>query len=966
MTIRIMTALSAAILLSACTGNSSTTRTIETEEITDVSGRVGAAIVRGRVSATPINLEGGPSLVTNDNGDVVFDGEAAQSDRFGDYRLVLDNLTVGTTRVFIATDDNGVVGYRCEDPSGCRSLAFGSYVNIPDGLDIRAGVGEISDGMQVNINWVTDLAASLARTVYIDAIQNVDGVALRDDISEAVDTAKTGAYNEYSIELSNRHVSEMFGVSDVIAVTPISPSQITTSVDLTSAQLQASIYYGALVAALPELAENSDQEYMAMLTEITGDLIDNQGQLLQKGTPSTGVSLAQMYDAAVYLLSANIDRFQAAGAQVPPEATAALVQLRARSLALVEDERTNVDVDVPESLANWQSNIDAAKEFITDLTVAIDNFWAENPDESSFVDPDHARRMNTYYDVHETLFSDVSEELVGSNGVLPRLLDAADLLIECENAPDTCVTSSGDVVVDKTARSVTIDSSLTLLLQPQGAEDASTFEQFDFVIDKTLNSLDQNGRTYSWKEDTISDGTVIQQPFLRLYYEQEYAAIPRRNEVEPGQIAVVWPLVEFSGVLSDVGEDSGNHDISILFEANLIGVENPYATSQLRYNPVTIVLWLRSVASETDTRSAIISQIRTTGSAFYYPESKWPAASQFFKEPSDSVTAIPGMVASLYRGKETLSSGEVVDIFDQELDYVDAISRIRLFPYDSRTNTTESQSCAVTKNAVIEEREVIGDCSEPLSLAGEVTLDELLEDNFESGVLTHYEVPSNGTYIIDLSEDGRDILNPDGSYNGMTSGTLYGPFTGQFESAIKLGIDRLDVTMTSDMIVDENPVPVLLEFTLQRSVEDIYSAAVGYAFAPDAGLEQVSEVVGVALGAESQGFVFEYKVTEEQLSSGETIEVELGSMNISRSGVNLGGREQSVLTNIVSRSEYLQGDAETACGLNDRDKLSSNGDCDAVAYLTFRGALLATIREERPDVFVARFVDGSWMVLGGS
>jgi len=966
MTIRIMTALSAAILLSACTGNSSTTRTIETEEITDVSGRVGAAILAGRVSATPINLEGGPVRVTNDNGDVVFDGEASQSDEEGDYDLVLDNLTVGATRVFIATDDNGVVGYRCEDPSGCRSLAYKSYINIPDGLDIRAGVGEISDGMQININWITDLAASLARTVYIDAIQNVNGVALRDDISEAVDTAKTGAYNEYSIELSNRHISEMFGVSDVISVIPISPSQITTSVDLTSGQFQASIYYGALVAALPELAENSDQEYMAMLTEITGDLIDNQGQLLQKGTPATGVSLAQIYDAAVYLLSANIDRFQSAGAQVPSEATAALVQLRARSLALVEDERTNVDVDVPESLANWQSNIDTAKEFITDLTVAIDNFWAENPDESSFVDPDHARRMNTYYDVHETLFSDVSEELVGSNGVLPRLLDAADLLIECENAPDTCVTSSGDVVVDKAARSVTIDSSLTLLLQPQGAEDASTFEQFDFVIDETLNSLNQNGRTYSWKEDTISDGTVVQQPFVRLYYEQEYAAIPRRSDVEPVQIAVVWPLLDFTGTLSDVGDDSGVHDFSILFEANLAGVENPYATSELRYNPVTVVLWLRSVATETDTRSAIISQIRSTGSAFFYPEQKWPSADQFFNESSGSVATIPEMVTSLYRGTETLSTGVVVDIFDQELDYNDTITRIRIYPYNAQTNTTQSQSCQVSKNAVIEEREVIGTCSEPLKLAGNVSLDSLIEGNFDSGILTTYDVPSNGTYVIDLSETGQDIVNPDGSFNQMTSGTLYGPFTGQFESAIKLGIDRLDLTLTSNMIVEEKLIPVLLEFTMQRRVDDIYSTSMGYAYAPDDELDDASELLGVAIGADAQGFFFEYDVTEEQLSGEETIEVELGTLNIYRSGINLGGREQSILTNIVSRSEYLQGDAETACGLNDRDKLSSNGDCDAVAYLTFRGALLATIREERPDVFVARFVDGSWMVLGGS
>ena len=42
----------------------------------------------------------------------------------------------------------------------------------------------------------------------------------------------------------------------------------------------------------------------------------------------------------------------------------------------------------------------------------------------------------------------------------------------------------------------------------------------------------------------------------------------------------------------------------------------------------------------------------------------------------------------------------------------------------------------------------------------------------------------------------------------------------------------------------------------------------------------------------------------------------------------------------------------------------SNDGCEAVAYLTVRGALVGTIREERENVFVARFVDGTWMIIG--
>ena len=114
--------------------------------------------------------------------------------------------------------------------------------------------------------------------------------------------------------------------------------------------------------------------------------------------------------------------------------------------------------------------------------------------------------------------------------------------------------------------------------------------------------------------------------------------------------------------------------------------------------------------------------------------------------------------------------------------------------------------------------------------------------------------------------------------------------------------------------------------------------------------------------------MLEYAVTEEELANEDdelsTIEVERGSWTIYRTGVVLGGDEQAVLSQIVTRTEYEQGSEEEGCGVNDRDQLSSAEGCEAVAYLTVRGALVGTIREERENVFVARFVDGTWMIIG--
>ena len=44
--------------------------------------------------------------------------------------------------------------------------------------------------------------------------------------------------------------------------------------------------------------------------------------------------------------------------------------------------------------------------------------------------------------------------------------------------------------------------------------------------------------------------------------------------------------------------------------------------------------------------------------------------------------------------------------------------------------------------------------------------------------------------------------------------------------------------------------------------------------------------------------------------------------------------------------------------------LSSERECEGVAYLTFRGFVTGTVREERDGVYVARYIDGSWQVIG--
>jgi hypothetical protein len=56
---------------------------------------------------------------------------------------------------------------------------------------------------------------------------------------------------------------------------------------------------------------------------------------------------------------------------------------------------------------------------------------------------------------------------------------------------------------------------------------------------------------------------------------------------------------------------------------------------------------------------------------------------------------------------------------------------------------------------------------------------------------------------------------------------------------------------------------------------------------------------------------------------------------------------------------------KNTCGFFERGKKTEAGEnCSAVAYLTFRGFVTGTLREESDGSYVIRYIDGSWQVLG--
>lgn len=997
------------LLLQACSGNSSSTRTIGVEEESfGISGRVGTATWGSRISATPINIEGGPTLIENDSGNLVYDGAASQSSQTGTYELTSEAEDLSGTFIFIANADNGDVFYRCERVQGCDSLAYGKYVPLPGDLDVRAGVGELLDGMTVNVNWITDIASSMARTVYIDAVTNELSADDRTDINQAVlddiETAKPGVYNQYTMELANLHVSELFGITDVISSPVVAPSQITQIETVSGDALVEGVYYGALIAALPFLAESDNTDFVTKLGEITDVVINQRGQLLEKSESANVVTKFTIFSAASTILRDNINYFNGIGARVPAGAVTALERLDGVVASMRNDVKTSVDIDVPSRLASWRTAIEDSKFFITDLTAAVKNFWGYDDSKPSFVDPVHGRRVDSYYLAHETELNKVADLAFGPTGALHKILEGAEALARCEFGNGDCSTDGFPIETDSDDPSglssdrVLIDGNLRLIMRPIETTDADAglYNVFDFEIESADNPEEDvdaipseiknalvlgNGQKLYWYTEAISDGSITTRPYVRVFYEDSYASPPAGSflddsdpsHVAPTQIAIVWPLVRFEGNIDGAqAGDNGEHEFNALIEANLVGVKDPLDdASQTRYNPVTFVVRARSTLEpDAENRTDLNVQLRTTNSSSYYPTSKWPATHEFFLGRPDAPTEITDLVESLYRDQTVLSDGRVIEYFDEELRGRDFISRIKLYPYDSSTNTTRSESCNVSWVDVDmdgDDERVEQSCDTVIELAGEVTLDELLERNFENNVLSRYSVPGNGIYEIDLS---TSAIVSGTEYQGLREGEEYGPFSGTFYDDIELGIDRLTAVAESYLKDPEEEalIPVIFELALERQVEDEFALSASYGFGSEETYENISNQLGVVAGGDAQGFYLELAVSEEQISDGEgglkTIEVERGYWLISRSNVSMGGTDQSVLAQIATRTEYTQGNDETACGFNDRDKLSSEEDCEAVAYLTVRGALVGTIREERENVFVARFIDGTWMIIG--
>ena len=372
------------------------------------------------------------------------------------------------------------------------------------------------------------------------------------------------------------------------------------------------------------------------------------------------------------------------------------------------------------------------------------------------------------------------------------------------------------------------------------------------------------------------------------------------------------------------------------------------------------------------------------GRGVYQPKFSINADNSVATLVTDVRTRIAGRVVRLLpdlfeyqTGEETVATGDgnseqieflEVAILD-ESQQPSIIQRYRQYPIAGETEKYNLERCSVQ----LKERDIIngngevigsetvrevGSCDAKTEIAGEPNLDSLSEALFTLSFL----VPTRGSYQIQLPteivvEDGKEAIKPLPLLRDQVvrrAGVLTSPIT--------LGFDLITVRLAAELfdpVTDGDPEevgPLIIDAKFKVLAEDVYDVSLMF------GYDYQYLIDIVPTGENAQSFYIAYQAGFGEQAAPE----ELGSFLIFRGGVSINGADaQSIGVFATSVAEYQLTEADTgitACGAVNRDY--NVVSCDILAYLGYKGSLLAIVREERDDVHVARFINGEFILLG--
>lgn len=1009
-----------ASLVSGCSGNTSTGSN-RGKEPARLNGYVGASDAYSvLIYAVPIDSQGQPTTELVESTEV-YVGPRSTSTTRAFYQVNVPAAQLNRPATFIAlSNSRNDSSQRCQRPAGCTFggdiIAYrADRVLDADDFEWRASVGTVLPDMRVNINWITHAASAFAYTSFIDTTDD-----------KVADVPKAGIYTPFTIERANLWLSRLFDISDVISLRPLSPAELNITPDLSSSLRSQGLYYGALLAAAQELASTEDITPEQWLAELVKQLLNTQGQLV-RADENSAYSLISIFNAAHTILAANRDYLAARNATIPPEVETVLARLQARVTGYENDEIPLVvvtDAEVNASLAplaNAKEFMEDLNDRLFNLTGKHPRTCGkEGVDENcvpSFVDYQYVQTVDAYY---QALEDDYRPLLPLLNQGLHDARDLVEGFLTCVNGSVACDLPTG-WNFDSTNNSAT-NGPLTLTYKGIALEEAKegetpTFNAFDvflngkLVTENTLNeSATLHFKPLADEDDEAADPTLAR---VRVVFDEATERPPLvcrevipanvpSGCIEPLGFDVAWPQLVIDEF--DLGEAVTEPESSLRFSFNatLIGVRDVVIDSSgtepivsdftpYHYNLSAVSLTallegdqtgqVREDAKDKTVRnqSELLFSGRASNAANYYGQQRWPSVDDFFRvrDGFDTSDAAPVIAPGLFRYRyfedvEVLFGRKSDEDILRIADYLEieilgvGIERIELFKNEDGKGDLGYRKCSIVE---VDDEDNPGQTKRQPNLCSDVTA--VTEDDFTLSQL-----------IADDGKLGLFAYPSRGAYKPLFSGVLTPTSTdividGELKATFSMGIDRLQLRMAHELFdfADESEndsktkrLPMaLMNIDLSRTSRERWEVALL------AGYDYDYVIEGFPIGIRAQSLYASYFVDmnvpfREDDGSGNVVTnvagFEAGSLIVNRGGVTLfSDTGQSIGITIATLADYLPGDVDVGCAVMGRDRNITNGTCDARGYLTYRGSLLAVIREERPNVFVIRYIDGAFQVI---
>jgi hypothetical protein len=417
---------------------------------------------------------------------------------------------------------------------------------------------------------------------------------------------------------------------------------------------------------------------------------------------------------------------------------------------------------------------------------------------------------------------------------------------------------------------------------------------------------------------------------------------------------------------------------------------------------------------------AIASEAFKSGSDFtaYFPDTVYPTFESFFK-PREGFkvgdTSSAPLVISR-KGEMNLpmlddngvyiENGSKIKVQYIELDYeVGGLERYVVYPKavgddkywglictaqpEDEDNLVDPEYSRVIQNDAGEEfTQVLLACLFRDKYAGEATTDEFVNKIYElnKDLFNLRDYNGQGSYRID--------------YPTTTAGKLQpfiqnAPHDGKLEKSIVLGVDSMRLQFKPEFVSPSGASYLpesILDISLIWRTHELIDVNALLAFDSEQVInnQNGSGLPYLAVGSDSESYSVAYRTDANGDESGEYVMAWAGvkfvdgpinGSKVMQKTDNVDLKE-GLFAGIGSNVTYLpysprelrQQDlngidgtqaTEEKCGFFARGAETQAGeDCDAIAYLTFRGLVTGSLREERDGAYVIRYIDGTWQVLG--